>query len=88
MRDGMEALVVTEESMAAAGLPNFGYPFAVSCENHGGDGYGLVQQWDATAKKWNLITEWIQSDQAVVNALVAEDSAAFAAENNIAERCN
>lgn len=88
MRDGMEALVVTEESMAAAGLPNFGYPFAVSCENHGGDGYGLVQQWDATAKKWNLITEWIQSDQGVVNALVAEDSAAFAAENNIAERCN
>jgi branched-chain amino acid transport system substrate-binding protein len=88
MRDGMEALVVTEESMAAAGLPNFGHPFAVTCENHGGDGFGLVQQWDATAKKWNLITDWIQSDQEVISALVAEDSAAFAAENNITERCN
>lgn len=88
MRDGMEALVVTEASMTAAGLPNFGHPFSVSCENHGGDGFGLVQQWDATAKKWNLITDWIQSDQEVINALVAEDSNAFAAESSITERCN
>jgi branched-chain amino acid transport system substrate-binding protein len=88
MRDGMEALVITEETMAAAGLPNFGFPFSVTCANHGGEGYGLVQQWDASAKKWNLITDWIQSDQEVINALVEEDSAAFAAENNIEKRCN
>ncbi|MFT7058175.1 MAG: branched-chain amino acid transport system substrate-binding protein [Pseudorhodobacter sp.] len=88
MRDGMEALVVTEEIMAANGLPNFGHPFAVTCDNHGGEGYGLVQQWDATAKKWNLITDWIQSDQALIDTLVEEDSAAFAAENNIEKRCN
>ncbi len=88
MRDGMEALEITEEIMAANGLPNFGHPFKVTCQNHGGEGYGLVQQWDATAKKWSLITDWIQSDQALIDRLVAEDSAAFAAENNIAKRCN
>lgn len=88
MREGMEALEITEERLTELGLPNFAHPFKVTCANHGGEGYGLVQQWDAKAKKWNLITDWIQSDQELIDRLVAEDSAAFAAENGIAERCN
>ena len=87
MRDGMEALEITQERLTEIGLPNFSPSFAVTCENHGGNGYGLVQQWDASAKKWNLITDWIQSDQEVIAKLVAEDSGAFAKENNIASRC-
>lgn len=88
MRDGMEALNITEEKMAELGLPNFGPTFSVSCENHGGDGLGIVQQWDAAAGKWNAITDYIQSDSAVIDALIAEDSGAYASENNISERCN
>jgi hypothetical protein len=42
--------------------------------------FRLVQQWDAKAKKWNLITDWIQSDKEVIDALMLEDSEAFAAE--------
>lgn len=87
MRDGMEALEITEEKMAALGLPNFGPTFSVSCENHGGDGFGAVKQWDATAGKWTMITDFFQSDQDVLNPLIAEDSAAYAAENNITPRC-
>ena len=88
MRDGMEALEITEARMAELGMPNFGPEFSVSCENHGGSGQGKVQQWDASAKAWSLVTDWIQSDKDVINALVMEDSMAFAAENNIEERCN
>ncbi len=88
MRDGMEALNITEEKMAELGLPNFGPTFSVSCENHGGDGLGIVQQWDAAAGKWNAITDYIQSDASVLDALIVEDSGAYAAENNITERCN
>ena len=87
MRDGMEALEITEEKMAAIGLPNFGPTFSVSCENHGGDGFGAVKQWDAAAGKWTMITDFFQSDQDVLNPLIAEDSAAYAAENNITARC-
>jgi len=87
MRDGMETLEITEARMGELGLPNFGHPFSVSCENHGGAGYGLVQQWDASTKKWSLITDWIQSDQELIDTLVAEDSSAFAAENKIEEGC-
>ncbi len=88
MRDGMEALEITEDGMAALGLPNFGPAFSVSCENHGGSGLGIVQQWDAAAGNWVQITDYIAPDAEVINALIMEDSAAYAAENNIQERCN
>jgi branched-chain amino acid transport system substrate-binding protein len=88
MRDGMEALVIDEAKMTALGMPNFGPSFSVSCENHGGPGLGAVQQWDASAKSWSLITDFGPSDMDVIGKLIAEDSAAFAAENNITEGCN
>ncbi|MGB4950000.1 MAG: ABC transporter substrate-binding protein [Rhizobiaceae bacterium] len=88
MRDGMEALAITADMMSGLGLPDFGPEFAVSCANHGGSGLGKVQQWDAAAKTWNVITDWIAADREVVDPLIAEDSAAFAKENNISERCN
>ncbi len=87
MRDGMEALVIDEAKMTALGMPNFGPTFSVSCENHGGPGLGAISQWDASAKKWSLISGFEPSDNEIINALIAEDSAAFAAENNIAEGC-
>ena len=88
MRDGMEALEITNATLEASGMPGFGPEFAVSCDNHGGEGLGMVQQWDASAKTWNIITDMISSDKEVINALVVEDSEAFAAENNIDTRCN
>ena len=88
MRDGMEALVVTNERMAEIGMPGFGPEVNVTCENHGGPGMGLIQQWDASAKKWIAITDYIQSDREVINELILEDSAAYAAESGIQERCN
>ncbi|MBK5945280.1 ABC transporter permease [Rhodobacter veldkampii DSM 11550] len=88
VRDGFEALEITEERMAEIGLPNFGQPFAASCTDHGGPGAAMIQQWDAAAKEWNLVTGFIAPDDEVLDPLVAEDSAAFAAENKITPRCN
>ncbi len=86
MRDGMEALEVSSARLAELGLPDFAPEIKVSCENHGGPGLGAIQQWDATAKKWNLITDFVASDRDVLDPLIAEDSAAYAKENNITER--
>jgi branched-chain amino acid transport system substrate-binding protein len=88
MRDGMEALVVTAARMEELGMPNFGPEVNVTCENHGGPGMGLIQQWDASAMKWVAITDYIQSDREVIDPLIMEDSAAYAAESGIQERCN
>jgi branched-chain amino acid transport system substrate-binding protein len=87
MRDGMEALQITEEKMAALGMPNFGPSFNVSCDNHGGPGLVGVTQWDAESKTWSLISDFKATDAEVIGALVDEDSGAYAAENNIAARC-
>ena len=88
MRDGMEALTVSAERMAEIGFPNFAPPVEVNCENHSGAGVALVQQWDANAKKWNAITDLIQSDRDLINPLIMEDSMAYAKENKIEMRCN
>ncbi|MEH7829601.1 ABC transporter substrate-binding protein [Gemmobacter denitrificans] len=88
VRDGFEQLEITEARMAELGLPNFGQPFKATCEDHGGPGAAMIQQWDAAAKKWNLISGFIAPDDEVLVPLVMEDSAAFAAENSITERCN
>jgi len=87
MRDGMEALVITQERLVELGLPNFSPEFAVSCQNHGGDGQAMVQRWDANAGQWNLISDWIQSDRELIMEMVMEDSLAYAAENNITPGC-
>ncbi|MDI6838393.1 MAG: ABC transporter substrate-binding protein, partial [Rhizobiaceae bacterium] len=87
LRDGFEQLEITEARMTELGLPKFGQPFKASCSDHGGPGAALLQQWDASAKKWNLITDFIAPDDEVLTPLIMEDSAAYAAENKIAERC-
>lgn len=87
MRDGMANLVITEERMAELGLPGFGPAFEVSCQNHGGPGVAMIQEWDANAGQWNLITDWIQPNRDLIMELVMEDSLAYAAENNITPGC-
>ena len=88
MRDGMEALEITNARLAELGLNDFGPEIKVSCENHGGPGLGAIQQWDANAKKWSLVTDFIGADREVVDALIMEDSMAYAKENKIEMRCN
>ena len=87
MRDGMEALEMTEAKMAELGLPNFGPTFSVSCENHGGDALVGVTQWDAANKTWSLISDFKPTDGEVIGALITEDSGAYASENSIEPRC-
>ena len=86
MRDGMEALKIDQARMAELGLANFGPEINVTCENHGGPGLGAIQQWDASSKSWSLITGFTGADREVVDALIMEDSAAYAKENSITSR--
>lgn len=88
MRDGMEALSITEEKMDSLGMPNFGPSFEVSCENHGGPGLVGVTQWDAENKTWSLISDFKATDMEVIGALIEADSTSYAKENNIASNCN
>ncbi len=89
MRDGFDTLTIDGARLAELGLPGFAPEINVSCANHGGPGIAAIAQWDAKAKKWALITDFVASDREVVDALIAEDSSAYAEENNITPRdCN
>lgn len=87
MRDGLENLDIDEARMAEIGLPNFGPPVKITCENHGGQGIAMVQQWDAHNEQWNRISDMISSDKEIISALIKADADAYAAENNIERRC-
>ncbi len=89
MQQGLENLVIDDANMAAIGFGGFGPNFSVSCSNHGGPGLAAVQQWDAKAKKWTLVSDFMKPDMDVIQPLIDADSAAYAAENNITPRsCN
>jgi branched-chain amino acid transport system substrate-binding protein len=86
MRDAFEALDITAEVMAAAGMPNFGPAFKVSCANHGGPGLAGIQQWDGNTQEWKLIGDFEAPDMEVIAPLIKADSEAYAKENNITPR--
>jgi len=86
MRDGMETLVMTNERMEELGMPGVGPEFTVTCEDHGGSGMAIMQQWDG--EQWVTLTDFIAPDESVIQPLVMEDSAQYAAENNISSQCN
>ncbi len=87
LRDGLEALSVTEARLVELGMGGISPEFSVSCQNHGGAGQAIVQQWDADAKVWKALTDYISSDQDVIAPLVKSDSEAYAAENKIEAGC-
>ncbi|WBU53390.1 ABC transporter substrate-binding protein [Paracoccus sp. SCSIO 75233] len=86
LREGFENLQMTDERLAEIGLPDFGPAFEMTCENHGGNGMARIQQWDAAAKQWNLITDFMEPDNEVLDPLIAEDSTAYAEEAGITPR--
>ncbi len=86
MRDAFEVLDMSAEVMAAAGMPNFGPAFQVSCANHGGPGLAAIQQWDGNTQEWKLIGDFEAPDMEVIAPLIKADSEAYAKENNITPR--
>ncbi|MBO9456457.1 ABC transporter substrate-binding protein [Paracoccus sp. R12_1] len=89
LREGFENLEISTDRLAEIGLPDFGPEIALSCSNHGGSGMARIQQWDASAKTWNLITEFTEPDNEVLDPLIAADSEAYAKEAGITPReCN
>jgi branched-chain amino acid transport system substrate-binding protein len=89
VRDGFEALDVDEARLKELGLPGFTIPVKITCENHEGPGKVALQQWDAKAKKWSIVSDFYEPLRDITGPLIAEDSAQYATENNVTARnCN
>jgi branched-chain amino acid transport system substrate-binding protein len=64
VRWGMENLNITEQRLEQLGMKGLLRPLRVTCENHEGNGFALVQQWDG--KRWNIVSDWIEPMRDVV----------------------
>ena len=81
---GFEHLSLTAASLKELGAEGLMPPFTLSCRDHEGGGGVQFQQWDGT--QWNVLTDWIAPDQALVRPLVEAAAAKYAQDKGITPR--
>lgn len=86
VRDGLEALDVTEADLEKLGFKGLAVPVKITCENHEGPGKAAIQKWDAKAQKWTVVSKIYEPDWDVLKPLINADAEQFAKENNITPR--
>jgi branched-chain amino acid transport system substrate-binding protein len=84
VRWGFENLDITEARIKEAGFEGMMKPLKLSCSDHQGADVARVQQWDG--KEWKVISDYYTADRAVLDKLVAEQSAKYAVEKKITPR--
>ncbi|MCL4798633.1 MAG: ABC transporter substrate-binding protein [Burkholderiales bacterium] len=84
VRWGLENLNIDEKRLKEIGATGFMQPLKVSCMDHEGGGAVKFLQWDGA--KWNVISDWITSDQSLVRPMVEQSAARYAKEKNITPR--
>ncbi len=86
IRWGLENINIDEARLKALGATNMFPVVKTSCQDHEGSGATKVQTWDGTA--WKAVTpNWITGDRAMVQKMVAESSAKYAAEKKLTPAC-
>ena len=81
---GFEHLTLTATYIKELGAEGLLSPLTLSCRDHEGGGGVKFQQWDGT--QWQVITDWMATDQALVRPLVEASAATYAQEKGITPR--
>jgi branched-chain amino acid transport system substrate-binding protein len=84
VRWGIESLNIDEKRLKELGAVGLMQPLKVTCADHEGGGAVKFLQWDG--KKWNVITDWIASDQSIVRPMIEASAAQYAKEKSITPR--
>ncbi len=84
VRDGFEALNITEERLKELGMEGFMLPLKLSCADHEGGGPVYIQQWDG--QKWNKVSDWYYPMRDVVWPMIEESALKYAKEKGITPR--
>ena len=84
VRDGIEALNITEARLKELGADGLMAPIKITCRDHEGGGAVKFQQWDG--RKWEVITDWIKTDQSIVRPMIEASAKKYADENQIKMR--
>jgi branched-chain amino acid transport system substrate-binding protein len=81
---GFEHLNITPERIAALGAEGLLVPIHLSCANHEGQGDVRIQQWDG--HHWHFVSDWIQPDRDMIEAMYKESALKYAQEKGIKPR--
>ncbi|WP_062944494.1 ABC transporter substrate-binding protein (plasmid) [Rhizobium leguminosarum] len=81
VRWGFEHLQLDPARVEALGAKGLFHSINVTWDNHEGNGYVTFQQWDG--KKWNVVSDWIAPDWALLRPIIEKSSEAYAAEKGI-----
>ncbi|MEO6985651.1 MAG: ABC transporter substrate-binding protein [Paralcaligenes sp.] len=84
VRWGFEHLNLTQERLNQLGFGEIMKPVKTSCNDHMGTDWARIIQWDG--KKFNVVSDWYQSDKKFINPLVKEMAAKYAKQKNITPR--
>ena len=81
MRWGLENLNIDAARIKELGAEGLMSPIKLSCFDHEGGGAVQFQEWDG--KQWNVVTDWIETDQSIVRPMIEESAANYAKEKGI-----
>lgn len=84
VRWGFEHLQLSPERVKELGAENLFHSINVTWDNHEGEGYVTFQQWDG--QKWNVVSDWIAPDWALLRPIIEKSSEAYAAEKGLTLR--
>lgn len=84
VRWGFENLNITQERLEELGFAKLMKPVKTSCSNHMGDDWARIIQWNGS--KFDIVSDWYQSDKKYVEPLVKDLAAKYATEKKLEVR--
>ena len=81
VRWGLENLNLTPERLKEIGFDEIMRPIKTSCNNHMGDDWARIAQWDGS--KFDVKSDWYRSDKSIIDPMVKEYAAKYAKDKNI-----
>ena len=81
VRWGFEHLQLDSARVEALGAKDLFHSINVTWDNHEGEGYVTFQTWDGA--KWNVVSDWIAPDWALLRPIIETSAEAYAKEKGI-----
>ncbi len=84
VRWGFENLNLTAERIKELGFEGMLKPIKLSCQDHQGADEARLHQW--TGKEWKIISDFYTADRSILDPMVKDTAAKYAADKKIAPR--